>query len=736
MNELLEGLNEQQLEAVTAPDGPLLVLAGAGSGKTKVLTHKIAYLIREKKVSPYNILAITFTNKAAAEMRERLSLICGSDVDFMWIKTFHSACLSILKKNCEYLGYRAGFNIYDDSDRKTLIKDCMNALDIDTEKIPPRVCASIISDAKNKLIEPEDFLKHYGNDYLKSIYSRIYSSYQSSLLSNNAMDFDDLIMLTVKLLSNNQDILDFYQDKFKYILVDEYQDTNHAQYKFISLLCEKHRNICVVGDDDQSIYKFRGADIKNILEFEKEFVEAKVIRLEQNYRSTQNILDAANGVIGNNLGRKGKKLWTASGRGELITTYCADDEYAEANFVSAKIQEYQKNYPLSDMVVLFRTNNQSRALEEKFRASGIPHKLLSGLRFYDRKEIKDIMAYLKLIINPDDDISLKRCINEPKRGIGKTSMEKAEEIARERGLSIYDTIVNHYNELGRSGSKMREFVTIIEELRQESANTSIGDFVEKVIKKSGYYTALTMQDDIESRSRLENLGELISGAKDYEAKEQNSDIVDYIDSISLVSDIDQYDEDEDSVSLMTIHTAKGLEFPLVFIVGCEDGLFPSERSKFEEGGIEEERRLAYVAITRAKKKLYMTWAKQRRIFGKTERHKVSAFIEEIPEKCREDIVPKPRISYDNGYDYDESMYFNHSSYKPKVNLNSFSKTIITPPREFDFVVGDKVKHAKFGIGVITEAQAVGNDMRLKISFDESGEKNLMAVYAKLEKIKE
>lgn len=745
MNMLLSELNEEQKKAVTAADGPLLILAGAGSGKTKVLTHKIAYMLTEKGVSPYNILAITFTNKAAAEMRERLSSLCSSDADVMWIKTFHSACLAMLRKNPEGVGYKSGFNIYDDTDRKTLIKDCMKNLNIDSEKIPVRSCMSIISDAKNKLISPQDFLSAYGNDYLKNIYARVYSAYTEALKSNNAMDFDDLIMLAVRLLENNEEILAYYRNKFKYILVDEYQDTNHAQYRFISLLCHEHRRICVVGDDDQSIYKFRGADIKNILDFEKEFPEATVIRLEQNYRSTQCILDAANGVIENNLGRKGKSLWTAEGNGELVKIYKADNEYAEAEFIAEKIEELKKNYPLSDIAVLFRTNNQSRALEERFRMAGIPHKLLSGLRFYDRKEIKDIMSYLKLIINPDDDIALARCINEPKRGIGRTSLEKAAAIASERHISIFDSIVNYYNELGRGGLKMHEFATLITELRAEADTLSIGDFVERVIKKSGYYNYLTLTDDVESRSRLENLGELISGAKGFEASFEGASVSDYVDSISLVSDIDDYDEEEDCVSLMTIHMAKGLEFPVVFIAGCEDGLFPSERSKFEPDGIEEERRLAYVAITRARKELFLTWANQRKVFGKTEYHKISMFVDEIPEKCKTDITPKVDFSADAYYfspitktkkpfEGESGIKRERPAYR-EVNFSAFS-TQKKNAESFSFAPGDRVRHKKFGDGTVTEAQAVGNDMRLKINFDTTGEKNLMAVYARLEKISE
>ncbi len=726
MSQLLEGLNPEQLKAVTSPDGPILILAGAGSGKTRVLTHRIAYLISEKNVSPYSILAITFTNKAAAEMRERLSLLCGNSAESMWIKTFHSTCLAILRSNSEFLGYKSGFTIYDDTDQKNVVKECMKRLNIDSEKIPVKNCASVISDAKNKMISPEEFIFTYGNDYLKSIYGKIYSEYQKMLVSNNAMDFDDLIMLTVKLFSENKDVLRYYQNKFRYILVDEYQDTNNAQYKLISLLCCEHRNICVVGDDDQSIYKFRGADIRNILDFEKEFPESLTIRLEQNYRSTQNILDAANGVIEHNLGRKGKNLWTDMGKGDLIKIFKSDNEYSEADFIAGKINELKKSYSLKDMVVLFRTNNQSRVLEERFRFAGIPHRLLSGVRFYDRKEIKDILAYLRLIVNPDDDISLKRSINEPKRGIGKTSMENAEKLAAEKGLSLFETIVNFSSELGKSGEKMLEYASMIEDLRQDSEILPLGEFVEKVIKKTGYYNALTMVNDIESQSRLDNLGELISGAKSFEESEEDSSLKSYVDNISLVSDIDNYDETEDSVTLMTIHMAKGLEFPVVFIAGCEDGLFPSERSKYEEDGIEEERRLAYVAITRAKKELFITHANQRRVFGKTEFHRPSVFIKEIPEFCKEDITPK--------LTFEDYSYSRKETRPETVNFKSFKNRTVSPLTTFDFAKGDRVNHAKFGNGTITEAQAVGNDMRLKIDFDDCGEKNLMAVYAKLSKI--
>lgn len=727
MNDLLSELNTPQREAVTAPDGPLLILAGAGSGKTRVLTHRIAYLLRECGVSPFSILAITFTNKAAGEMRERLQKLCGHDADFMWIKTFHSACLAILRTNAEYLGYKPGFNIYDDTDQKTVVKSCLKRLNIDEERISFKTCLAVISDAKNKMIFPEGFFDAYGNDYLKAMYQRVYEEYQRTLRANNAMDFDDLIMLTVKLLKEFKDVRSYYQNKFRYILVDEYQDTNHAQYQLVSLLGSEHRNIYVVGDDDQSIYKFRGADIRNILEFEKEFPEANIIRLEQNYRSTQNILDAANGVIANNMARKGKRLWTAEGKGTPIQLYRADNEYDEADFIAGKITELRKVHALSDMAVLFRTNNQSRALEERFRAAGIPHRLLSGLRFYDRKEIKDIMAYLRVIVNPDDDISLKRSINEPKRGIGKATLDKAELLAEEKGLSLYEVIINCADLLGRSGLKMREYAALIEELRALADTMPLGDFVEKVIKKTGYYAALTLADDIEAQSRLDNLGELVSGAKSFEESEESPTLQGYVDSISLISDIDNYDEEDEGVVLMTIHMAKGLEFPVVFIAGCEDGLFPSERSKYEEGGMEEERRLAYVAITRAKTLLYMSYAAQRRVFGKTEYHKPSAFIAEIPDPCKEDL--SPAAFYPGAFDPFAPV---NERKMPPVNFKSFSERKPLPKPSFDYAVGDRVRHAKFGDGTILEAQAVGNDMRLKIDFDTAGEKNLMAVYARLE----
>ncbi len=725
MNDLLSELNTAQRDAVTAPDGPLLILAGAGSGKTRVLTHRIAYLLRERSVSPFSILAITFTNKAAGEMRERLQKLCGHDADFMWIKTFHSACLAVLRTNAEYLGYKKGFNIYDDTDQKTVIKDCMKRLDIDTERISFKTCLAIISDAKNKMIFPEGFFEAYGHDYLKATYQRIYAEYQRTLRTNNAMDFDDLIMLTVKLFKEFPDVRAYYQNKFRYILVDEYQDTNHAQYQLVRLLGMEHRNIYVVGDDDQSIYKFRGADIRNILDFEKEFPETKTIRLEQNYRSTQNILDAANGVIANNMARKGKNLWTAKEKGTPIQIYCAETEYDEAEFIAGKIAELRKEYSLSDMAVLFRTNNQSRVLEERFRAAGLPHRLLSGLRFYDRKEIKDIMAYLRVIVNPDDDVSLKRSINEPKRGIGKTTLDKAEALALQKGLSLYEVIVNFADLLGRGGLKMREYAALIEELRALADTMPLSNFVEKVIKKTGYYAALTLEDNIEAQSRLDNLGELISGAKSFEETQESPTLQDYVDSISLISDIDSYDEEDEGVVLMTIHMAKGLEFPIVFIAGCEDGLFPSERAKYEENGIEEERRLAYVAITRAQKCLYMTYAKQRRVFGKTEYHKLSAFITEIPEQCKENLSSELK------------SFTAFGERKPQsVNFHSFHERKPLEKVSFDYAVGDRVRHAKFGNGTILEAQAVGNDMRLKIAFDSAGEKNLMAVYARLETLRE
>ena len=738
MNPLLQDLNDMQRKAVETTEGPLLVLAGAGSGKTRVLTYRIAYLIKECGVAPWNILAITFTNKAAKEMRERLEKLLGETQNDMWVKTFHSMCVRILRKDIEYLGYDRSFTIYDTDDQKTLVKDCLKELNISDKLYPVRSVMTVISDAKNNMVTPEKFADMYETDYRMKGYSAIYSLYQKKLQNNNAVDFDDLISLTVTLFHEFPDVLEYYQRKFRYILVDEYQDTNGAQYELVKLLSQKHRNLCVVGDDDQSIYKFRGADIRNILEFEKDFKDAKTIKLEQNYRSTQTILDAANGVIANNTGRKGKKLWTGNGSGEPVVVFEAQNEYDEARFIAQCAARFHKEgVSYSDIVVLFRTNAQSRVLEERLLNEAVPYRLLSGIRFYDRKEIKDLIAYLKLLLNPDDDVSLKRVINEPKRGIGKTTVDHLSALASSLNVSIIRYVKSGEidESLGRSAGKIREFITLIDDLTELSVQEGkIADLVRAVLDKSGYLTALSADPgDIESRSRVENLQEFISMAANYDEQSEEGSFADFMDSVSLISDIDNYDEAEESVTLMTMHTAKGLEFPVVFLCGLEEGLFPSYRS-LDEGELEEERRICYVAITRAMKKLYISYARKRTVFGSTNYPAVSRFVEEIPTDLVRKIAEQPDGNIK------QTTFTNNISVKPTdytPNLSGFRSSKPEPSQGVpQFAVGDIVKHKKFGRGMILSVTPMGNDLHLEIAFDSVGTKRLLALYAKLEKADE
>ena len=738
MSSLLNELNEMQRKAVETTEGPLLVLAGAGSGKTRVLTYRIAYLIEECGVAPWNILAITFTNKAAKEMGERLEKLIGEAQNDMWVKTFHSMCVRILRKDILYLGYDRSFTIYDTDDQKTLIKDCLKELAISDKMYPPRSVMSVISDAKNNLITPQKFADMYETDYRMKGYSAIYSLYQKKLQNNNAVDFDDLISLTVTLFEEFPEVLEYYQRKFRYILVDEYQDTNGAQYTLVKLLSQKHRNLCVVGDDDQSIYKFRGADIRNILEFEKDFPDAKTIKLEQNYRSTQTILDAANGVIANNVGRKGKKLWTGNGEGAPIVLYEAQNEYDEAQFIATRAKSLtSEGFRYSDMVVLFRTNAQSRVLEERLLNEAVPYRLLSGIRFYDRKEIKDLIAYLKLLLNPNDDVSLKRVINEPKRGIGKTTVEHLTTLSSRENMGILTYVKTHDlgETIGRGAGKIGEFISVIDELTALAENTErMADLVHAVLQKTGYIAALTVDpNDVENRSRVENLQEFVSMAADYDDTADEGSFADFMDSVSLISDIDNYDEDQETVTLMTMHTAKGLEFPVVFLCGAEEGLFPSYRS-IDEGELEEERRICYVAITRAMKKLYVSHARKRTVFGSTTYPTISRFAEEIPEEL---LRKEFHRSIENER---RSSLTNHLSVKPNnytPNLAGFSERLSQSTTQTpSFSVGDLVLHKKFGRGMVLSVTPMGNDLHMEIAFDTVGTKKLLALYAKLTKLED
>ncbi len=731
MHTLLTKLNRVQCEAVTTTEGPLLVLAGAGSGKTRVLTYRIAYLISEKHVNPQNILAITFTNKAAAEMKNRLQTLVGEDAAYIWARTFHSACVRFLRRDIEKIGYGADFTIYDAAEQKAVVKECLKALNLDEKTYTVSACLSNISAAKNEMMTPESYSEFHRGNFRMEGFCKVYARYQASLKKFNAVDFDDLLCLTVRLFEECPEVLEYYRNKFKYIHVDEYQDTNAVQYRLVSLLAEKHRNLCVVGDEDQSIYKFRGADIQNILQFEKSFPDAKTIRLEQNYRSTQNILDAANAVIAHNTERLGKHLWTDNGEGNKIIKYRANTEYDEASYIASELARLhrQEGIPYSDMVVLYRMNVQSRPIEEQLLLNAVPYKIIKGHRFYDAKEIKDIIAYLRTVHNPDDTVSLSRIINEPKRGIGATSLGRAMQIAEENEMSLYGVIRSDAfaSAVGSSWAKMHAFSELIEEIRKEIGEISITALIKLIFEKTNY-TAQFNPENPEDAARLENLQEFLSVGLKYEKEAEVSSLTDFLDNIALVSDVDDYDEDMDMVTLMTIHTAKGLEFPTVFLAGFEEGVFPSFRAVYESAEIEEERRLCYVALTRAKSNLYITHAQTRTLMGTTTRNRVSRFMLDIPET----------LYAEEGA---QSFSVDLPPVTPRrVRPAQFGTTIVSfaspAPKATacDLKAGDTVRHKKFGEGTILSAVPVGNDTKLEINFLSAGKKTLLATYAKLEKI--
>ena len=738
MNNMLDKLNERQKEAVLATEGPVLVLAGAGSGKTTVLVNRIAYMISEKHIRPWNILAITFTNKAAREMKDRIERLLGDTAKDMWIGTFHSVCVRILRSCIDLLGYSRDFVIYDTADTKTVMKECLRELDIDEKSFPVRNVLSIISNAKNDLMDAATFENVYKSDYRMSIIAKIYYRYQTKLRKNNAVDFDDIILNTVKILSENPDVLSKYQDKFQYILVDEYQDTNNSQYLLINLLAQANRNLCVVGDDDQSIYKFRGANIGNILNFEDDYSDVQKITLDQNYRSTQNILDAANSVISNNKGRMGKSLWTSNGDGNKVFVYTGTNEYDEARYIARQIKKhFDEQGSFSDCAILYRTNAQSRVIEEMLMRESVPYKVLSGLRFYDRKEIKDIIAYLRVVYNPNDDVSLARIINEPKRKIGNATLEKARNIAREKETSLYDVIshADDYPEFKTAIKKLLAFSEIIQSLIKLKDTVTIEDLTERILNDTGYMPALVMEDTTESKTRIENLGEFISVITEFEKNEETGNTLgEFLENISLVSDIDGYDENEDSAVLMTIHSAKGLEFPIVFLSGLEEGLFPGMRSMESDDDIEEERRLCYVAITRAKEQLYITKTISRTIHGKTMPTTASRFFKEIPVEYLEDkttLQPKvAKVMQDLGVR-------NASATKKEVYMTKGFGSSVKSSGSTDyskFKAGDTVEHRTFGRGEILKATPCGNDCILEIQFESIGFKRLMAAFAKVKKI--
>lgn len=738
MNNMLDKLNERQKEAVLATEGPVLVLAGAGSGKTTVLVNRIAYMISEKHIRPWNILAITFTNKAAREMKDRIERLLGDTAKDMWIGTFHSVCVRILRSCIDLLGYSRDFVIYDTADTKTVMKECLRELDIDEKSFPVRNVLSIISNAKNDLMDAATFENVYKSDYRMSIIAKIYYRYQTKLRKNNAVDFDDIILNTVKILSENPDVLSKYQDKFQYILVDEYQDTNNSQYLLINLLAQANRNLCVVGDDDQSIYKFRGANIGNILNFEDDYSDVQKITLDQNYRSTQNILDAANSVISNNKGRMGKSLWTSNGDGNKVFVYTGTNEYDEARYIARQIKKhFDEQGSFSDCAILYRTNAQSRVIEEMLMRESVPYKVLSGLRFYDRKEIKDIIAYLRVVYNPNDDVSLARIINEPKRKIGNATLEKARNIAREKETSLYDVIshADDYPEFKTAIKKLLSFSEIIQSLIKLKDTVTIEDLTGRILNDTGYMPELVMEDTTESKTRIENLGEFISVITEFEKNEETGNTLgEFLENISLVSDIDGYDENEDSAVLMTIHSAKGLEFPIVFLSGLEEGLFPGMRSIESDDDIEEERRLCYVAITRAKEQLYITKTISRTIHGKTMPTTASRFFKEIPVEYLEDkttLQPKvAKVMQDLGVR-------NAAAPKKEVYMTKGFGSSVKSSGSTDyskFKAGDAVEHRTFGRGEILKATPCGNDCILEIQFESIGFKRLMAAFAKVKKI--
>jgi DNA helicase II / ATP-dependent DNA helicase PcrA len=632
----LENLNPEQKEAVLQTEGPVLILAGAGSGKTRVLTYRIAYMIEEKNINPWNILAITFTNKAAKEMKERVGNLIGSTQD-MWISTFHAACARILRKDIERLGgYKKNFVIFDTKDQESVVKDCLKELNLNEKNFPFKTVSAAISNAKNLLEDPARFAQKNMGDIRGKKMTDIYTLYQKKLKKNNALDFDDILFKAVEVLANNPDILSYYQNKFKYIMIDEYQDTNYCQYRLVSLLAKQHHNLCVVGDDDQSIYSWRGADIGNILNFEKEFPQAKIIKLEQNYRSTQTILDAANAVIKNNFGRKSKKLWTENDIGASIQLYNAMNEWGEANFISSEIKQLQEVYgkKLNEFAVLYRTNAQSRVIEEAFMSNGIPYRIIGGFKFYDRKEVKNVIAYLRLIQNPDEDVSLKRIINIPKRGIGNTTLEAIQNYAKQNDDSLFGALLSIDNIPGVSKkalANINEFVKLISGLMAAAEIKKPSAVLKELLDKSGYLEDLKKEGDEDDLSRAENVGELLSATLDYESKTPDATLQQFLEQLALMSDIDNFQADAEAVVLMTLHSAKGLEFPVVFMSGMEEGVFPSQRSYFEESQMEEERRLMYVGITRARESLYLTAAFERTIFGSATYNIVSQFIKEIPK---------------------------------------------------------------------------------------------------------
>ncbi|MEF9942525.1 MAG: DNA helicase PcrA [Lachnospiraceae bacterium] len=739
---IYDTLNSQQQEAVFHTEGPLLILAGAGSGKTRVLTHRIAYLIDEKGVNPWNILAITFTNKAAGEMRERVDDIVGFGSESIWVSTFHSTCVRILRRHIDLLGYDTSFTIYDGDDQKTLMKDVCKYLQIDTKVYKERMLLSAISSAKDELVTAAEYALNVAGDYGKQKIAQVYAEYEKQLRANNALDFDDLLVKTVQLLQTQPNVLEYYQERFRYIMVDEYQDTNTVQFQLIRLLASKYNNLCVVGDDDQSIYKFRGANIKNILNFEKVFHHAKVIKLEQNYRSTSTILDAANAVIRHNVGRKEKTLWTDNGEGEKISLNQFDSAYEEAEYVVGEIGRCVRNGEGSynDHAILYRTNAQSRIFEEKFVVSNIPYRIVGGVNFYARREIKDLLAYFKTIDNGQDDLAVRRIINVPKRGIGLTTINRVQENAQEREVGFYEALrtVDMIPNIGRGVSKLESFVALIEHFKEEAKTCGISDLMSKIIEMTGYVEDLKAENDEEAQTRIENIDELMSKIVAYEesCEDEHPTLSGFLEEVALVADIDSLVESTDYVVLMTLHSAKGLEFPHVYLTGMEDGIFPSYMTitADDPDEVEEERRLCYVGVTRAREELTLTCAKRRMVRGETQYNKMSRFLKEIPVE----LLASGQLVEKEEQELPKQMAY----FQAKQSFHSKAFSTPKPTQQFGvsgsdglgYDVGDTVCHTKFGQGLVTAIAEGGRDYEVTVQFNGVGVKKMFATFAKLTKI--
>ena len=771
---IYDTLNEPQKEAVFHTEGPLLILAGAGSGKTRVLTHRIACLIDEKGVNPWNILAITFTNKAAGEMRQRVDSLVNFGSESIWVSTFHSMCVRILRRFIERLGYDNRFTIYDTDDQKTLMREVCRKVDIDTKVFKERSLLSTISSAKNEMILPDEFELNAGGDFGRQKIAKVYREYEAQLKSNNALDFDDLLVKTVQLLETQPDVLEYYQERFRYIMVDEYQDTNTVQFRLVSLLAGKYKNLCVVGDDDQSIYKFRGANIRNILDFEHEFPDARVIKLEQNYRSTGNILNAANGVISHNKGRKEKTLWTDNGEGDKVHLRQFDTAYDEAEFIAEDIRrEVREGASYNDNAVLYRTNAQSRLFEEKFIAMNIPYKIVGGINFYARREIKDLLAYLKTVDNGQDDLAVRRIINVPKRGIGLTTINRIQESATERGIGFYEALLapEMIPGVGRSVSKLDSFAALIEYFKGRLGQESITDLLREIIEKTGYIESLEAEDKVEAESRIENIDELLNKAAAYEEdcqdRGEEPNLSGFLEEVALVADIDSLEEDQDYVVLMTLHSAKGLEFPHVYLAGMEDGLFPSQMTikSDDNEDLEEERRLCYVGITRAERELTLTCARRRMVRGETQYNKLSRFVKEIPMELidtgNKKIEKETEIPVQNTYSHAKQAFRAQpfaaqfggygsgrasgpsgtaggtgkgAGKQPFSALQKGSQLTAGKGGKLSYGVGDRVRHVKFGEGTVLEIKEGGRDYEVTVQFDSAGVRKMFAMFAKLVKV--